>query len=69
MNSKQSEEQMAYNVWKEYKSSVADPARMVAKIEAHQLTGNQAYTNKQQNVRDYASKLDNNKASSKASFM
>ena len=59
---------MAFDVSKEYKSSIADPARMVAKIESHQLTGNQALTNKQKNVKDFNKKIEQ-KRSSTASFI
>lgn len=54
---------MAFEVSKEYKSSLADPARLVAKIEAHQLSGNQTLTNKQQNMADYSKKVDQRRSS------
>ena len=48
---------MEFDVSKEYKSSIADPARMVAKIESHQLGGNQVFTNKQKNMKEYSKNL------------
>jgi hypothetical protein len=67
MNARHHEEQMAYDVCKEYKSSVADPARMVAKIESGQLTGNQTYTNKKQKAMDFVTKIAD-RTSSRQSF-
>lgn len=54
---KQVQEQMEFDVSKEYKSSIADPARLVARIESHQL-GHQARTNKQEKVKDFTKRIE-----------
>ncbi|CAI2386467.1 unnamed protein product [Moneuplotes crassus] len=52
------EEQMAFDVCKEYKHSLGDPARMVAKIEAKILTGNNVKTNKNQKIARFTRQVE-----------